>query len=1138
MTAASSLLLLTMAAAPSTGATPPREQATTATSTAGTSTAATPTAGTSTAATPTAGTPTAGTGADGSLPLPTATPGTKPLSGKLVGPVARHFTGTKQVFVQFAGSGAADTASGTIKQGKGKVAAKQASQARKAATRATTAEVVAAAKSKDKSTKVLWQVSNAVPGVAIAATEQALQSLVARPDVVKISALVPKKVTNANTAQLVKALNTWHDVGNTGAGVKVGVIDTGIDYTHADFGGPGTIAAWTAAHANSAAKFTPTAKVVGGTDFVGDNYNADTTAADYQPVPHPDKNPLDCESHGTHVSGTVAGYGVAANGKTFKGSYAGLTGPALMDMKIGPGMAPMASLYALKVFGCTGSTDAVIPALDWALDPNGDGDFSDHLDVVNMSLGSDYATPDDPENDVVDELSANGVLSVIAMGNNGDLTDTGGAPGNAISSLAVASTVDSFQLRDGLRVEAPANLKGIVAGQFSVAYAWKTKAPVTGTVVTLSPDNADGCAKVSAADALKIKGKVAWLIWDDNDATRRCGSVGRSGNVAAAGAIGAIFTSGRNVFGAGITGSADIPVVQLPKVGTDKLAPAVAAGTLKVTFDGKLQATIKDITPSISDTLSSFSSRGTHGAPGVVKPDVAAPGDTIASAGMGSGNGVLVISGTSMATPLTAGVAALVKKMHPTWTPEQLKAAVMNTATHDVYSGENKSGPKYGPARVGAGRIDALAAVSTKVLAYNVDQAGAVSASFGAVEAPITSPTVTRTQTIRIQNTATKPVTVQLAYEGIVSQPGVSYTVSPTTLTVKASGSGNATVKMTITTAKLRRTIDPTMATEQTDPNFGDLARQYVSDASGHVLVKQLNKTSLRVPVYGAAKPVSKTTAVAGKTTSGRPAIVVKGVGVNQGSGSTAYQSKLSVMDLGYRSPKEPVCLGASTAGCVSNASTRSGDIQYVGAGATVSTAGSKADGWLYFGVSTYGNWATVGNSLQPYVDIDTDGDGAPDFEAVVRNTASTDLLLSYVYDLNSGDLVDVEPINFNLGDVDTNVFDTNTVLIPVSPKAIGMVGSPKSFPISYNVGTSSFLGSPETNGDIDHTPAISFDAAAPKIQVAGPLYLDKAGATIRYTVNQARTGSHKPAAKPVSALIFHLGGASGARAQVLKLKG
>ncbi len=74
----------------------------------------------------------------------------------------------------------------------------------------------------------------------------------------------------------------------------------------------------------------------------------------------------------------------------------------------------------------------VIPALDWALDPNGDGDFSDHLDIVNLSLGSDYGAADDPENAVVDNLAKNGVLPVIAMGNGGDLTDIGGAPGNCV----------------------------------------------------------------------------------------------------------------------------------------------------------------------------------------------------------------------------------------------------------------------------------------------------------------------------------------------------------------------------------------------------------------------------------------------------------------------------------------------------------------------------------------------------------------------------------------------------------------------------------------------------------------------------------------------------------------------------------
>ena len=376
-------------------------------------------------------------------------------------------------------------------------------------------------------------------------------------------------------------------------------------------------------------------------------------------------------------------------------------------------------------------------------------------------------------------LGRNGVLQVNSAGNAGDLTDVGGSPGNSVRSLAVASTIDELQLRDGLKVNAPADVAGITAGQFSVAYPWATAAPVTGDVAAIPGANADGCAPLSAADAAKVAGKVAWLEWDDVDATRRCGSVGRSGNVAAAGAIGAIFTSNLNVFGAGITGSAVIPVFQLPKVGTDKLRPAVNAGTLNVTFDGSLQATIADRTPSIVDTISSFTSRGVHGSRGVVKPDVAAPGDTIASAGMGTGDDVLVISGTSMASPHTAGIAALVKAVHPTWTPEQIKAAVMNTAGHDLWTEENQSGLKYGPARVGSGRVDAQAAVGTTVLAYTTNTPGAVSASFGVVPVTTDRVSVTKTQNLRVQNTGARAIEVVLSYDPIVSQPGVSYSVSP-----------------------------------------------------------------------------------------------------------------------------------------------------------------------------------------------------------------------------------------------------------------------------------------------------------------------------------------------------------------------
>ena len=112
---------------------------------------------------------------------------------------------------------------------------------------------------------------------------------------------------------LIGAPEVWAGVdGVHGEGIKVAVIDTGIDYTHADFGGPGTAAATrprTPPRRSAAdpSLFGPAApKVKGGIDLVGDNYNADHS----DPAtsrPHPDPNPLDCNGHGSHVAGTAAG---------------------------------------------------------------------------------------------------------------------------------------------------------------------------------------------------------------------------------------------------------------------------------------------------------------------------------------------------------------------------------------------------------------------------------------------------------------------------------------------------------------------------------------------------------------------------------------------------------------------------------------------------------------------------------------------------------------------------------------------------------------------------------------------------------------------------------------------------------------
>ena len=1059
-----------------------------------------------------------GAGPDPAKPVPIAKQRTLHKDARaFTNPVAQAKGSRQAWFVQFKGSGAADTADRAGGRSKGASAARS----RTAQIRSVSAKVLSSARTGDANASSLYTVTNAIPGAGMLLDTAGVKAVVANPNVLKVSRIVPKHPSNSNVAVLTKALKTWHHSGNIGKGVTIGVIDSGLDYTHADFGGKGTEAAYAAAHAQETA---PTwrqglpkkgvKKVAGGYDFVGDDYNADPDAgADYQPIPHSDNNPLDCDEngHGSHVAGTAAGYGVTQAGKTLKPKkLTKLDADKLKKMTIGPGMAPGAQIYALRVFGCGGSSDVIIPALDKALDPNGDGFFDDKLDIVNMSLGSDYGPVDDPENAVVDELSAHGVLSVIAAGNNGDLTDTLGSPGNAVSALTAASSVDSYQLRDGLKVNGPAAVAGVSPGQVSVAYDWvgngPTHAPVTGTVVALSAGNADGCDPLSPADSTAVAGKVAWLTWDSNDGTRRCGSAGRAANVKAKGAIGAVFTGDVEPFTAGITGDPTIPVFQLTKDATAKLAPLVSGGTLSVTFDGNLTSTVPTYTDALTDTVSTFSSRGVHGSLGVVKPDVTAVGDSVASAGVGSGNDVLVESGTSMATPTTAGIAALVKSAHPKWSPLKVKAAIMNTARHDLFQGQGRTGNRYAPARVGSGRIDATAAVKAKLLAYAAGPHNPVSASFGVVPVPINGGTVTRTKEVTIRNQGKKTAKVSVSYEGITSQPGVTYSVSPAKVTIKPKKTGKVTVTMTVNPSALRKTIDPTMAKTQNNVFYAAVeARQFVADASGRLLVKAKGESANRVPVYGAAKPTSATSA----SLSGSN-LVLSGQGVATGGTTAAdYNSIASVLQLGATSPPLPACAGGEPAdGCVSSATDQSMDLQYVGAGSTNGAAGT-----ISFGISTYGDWSSIGANVIPYVDYSI---GADDYETYVQLIEGTDLLYAWTVDLSNGDLLDLQPVNWAFADTDTNVYDTNVIVFGATKAALG-VPLTGTLPITYQVGTVGPFS------DLDQTAVINYNAGTPTLGTASELYDDQNGAVIPLTGVGA-----------AQALVLHLHGAKGARAQVV----
>ena len=167
----------------------------------------------------------------------------------------------------------------------------------------------------------------------------------------------------------------------TGKGITIGIIDTGVDYTHGDLGGC----------------FGEGCKVVGGWDF-SDN----------------DDDPMDDHGHGTHVAATAAGNGILK------------------------GVAPDAEIYAYKVFP-NSYRSVIVAAIERSMDPDQNGDFSDHLDVISLSLGGG-GNPDDFMSTAIDIAVGAGVVAVISAGNDGPDENTIGSPGTARKAITVGAS--------------------------------------------------------------------------------------------------------------------------------------------------------------------------------------------------------------------------------------------------------------------------------------------------------------------------------------------------------------------------------------------------------------------------------------------------------------------------------------------------------------------------------------------------------------------------------------------------------------------------------------------------------------------------------------------------------------------------
>jgi subtilisin family serine protease len=1047
-----------------------------------------------------------------------------------------------------------------------------------------------------RNSRVLYAVHAGYNGVAVRTNAANIARLAHIPGVVGIHRIAGLHPVNNATVPLIQAPAVWSGVGgNTGAGTVIGIIDTGIDYTHADFNGPGTVQAYQTALAgdttpafNSGEVSYPDPKVAGGIDLAGDAYDAlagqpGDQAGDTNPddaIPHPDDNPLDCNSHGTHVAGTSAGYGENPDGSTYTGSYSSLDSLTPQQyhstFKIGPGVAPGAQVFSVKVFGCLEGADSeIVPqAIDYliqqTLTPT-----TGHpaINVINMSLGGDFASADDPTGVETNAAVDAGITVVSAAGNAGDQFDVMGSPGNAVKGIGVAASDDTEDVSDGLVVNSGNTTDSTLPGEQSSAFDWANMTDVTGDLATtgditapVGEDNNDGCDPISQ----DLTGKIAYLKWTDNDNTRRCGSATRTGNAEDAGAIGAVFFDDENEFAAGILGNADIPAMLITQDAGAEINDALAAAeTVNVTLTNSTHNSIVNPHPDTVNAIADFSSRGI-GLAGNVKPDVAAPGMTVFSAGMGSGNDGLSDSGTSMATPHVAGVAALVTAAHPTWSMEQIKAAIMNTATQDVFArkadGTADTATAEAPMRVGAGRVIASKAVDPGTIAWNSDNTDAVSVSFGPVDASAPR-TVTKHITVKNVSGATQTYTAD--YQAVDAMPGASYTVSPSSPFQLADGDTKLlTVTLTIDPSQL---VDRPDRTLQLDPLGLGLERSFIADASGDVVVHPDTTPPIRVPVYAAPRPASAISQPGSvKIASGHGSVKLSGPDAFNPStqpGDAFVASTYDAFELQGTSGKMPLCsTGQTPPGCVQFPDDYAGDLKAVGfasdaaaynaAGFNPLSADPAGNGAIppalgYFGISTQGPWRTPASYEEYDVLIDTNGDGSPDAD-LFETSLGGDVFVSALTDMD-GNVLDIELLNNSDGSFETDQFNSDSLTLPFALNALEFAGyNPlHQTRISYWVIAQTEEGGIDTIGasvDDPFTPThpMSVNPVRPAIRASDTTSGDSCGLSSCFPVLQDDIGgntvtvqtdnSQLAGDKPLGLLVMHHNNANGKRSQFVKI--
>ncbi|HLJ45069.1 MAG TPA: S8 family serine peptidase [Bryobacteraceae bacterium] len=565
---------------------------------------------------------------------------------------------------------------------------------------------------------VIGAVQTVLNAVFVEASKDRVAELKTLPGVADVVPLRRYKPLLNVAVPLMNGPGAWTSLGSmdsAGRGMKIAIIDTGIDQNHPAFQ-DATLTApagYPICSGNDCA-FTNNKVIVARSYVAGE-------AAGTQPNPANDSRPDDVSprdrvGHGTAVASAAAGnLNTGTNGVAFSG------------------IAPHAFLGNYKVFGSTGlnggATDAgIIQAVEDAL--------NDGMDIAELSLGgpaisgpldtgaacglSSPNSPCDPSAMALENAVQAGMIVVAAGGNEGQdgstsrpALSTADSPGDAPSVIAAGASTNGHVWIAAVRVpgsDAPGNLQAIPA-LFSDGPL--PQGPLTAPMRDVQAVNNDptGC---TAPPTGSLAGTIALV-----ELGGTCRLVAKIQNAQNAGAVGVILWSASTGAVATPTG---LTSTQIPSEVVGNASGLALKSFLSthpdhvVTMDPR---PFEDTLDATANTVVSFSSRGpATGTSALIKPDVVAVGTDLymaaqsfdAQGGLYSADGYTVADGTSFSTPLTAGAAAMVKQKNPGWTPTQVKSAIVNNASH-VLNGT------VTVLDAGGGKLDAGSAVNASVTA-------------------------------------------------------------------------------------------------------------------------------------------------------------------------------------------------------------------------------------------------------------------------------------------------------------------------------------------------------------------------------------------------------------------------------------